>query len=392
MKKALSILLLPLLLLTSNHRSAAQQKFENTLELDKTTHDFGDIMISDGPVNCEFNVKNVSNQPVAIYNVISSCGCTNVEWTREPIAAGKTGKIKATYSNDEGGYPFDKTLTAYVAGVKQPIILKLRGISHEKKLPLSELYPIRFGDLGLKEVEIKAGNMQQGQQKSGEFQVANLGKSQLSLSFSNISEGLSVSVSPNPIPAGSIAKVSYTVNSSRKLWGKNFYYATPQINGKSQNAVITSPEQTAKKPAGTEAIQSDPNPRLGAGKPQIGIWAITKEDFSSWTKEQKNKGSNLSFENSTYSFGKVKAGTTIEAEFKLTNTGKSELIIYKVDSDSSRATTTIASKLAPSAKTTVKTSINTSGMQKGEVLILLTLTTNSPLRPLVNLYITGFID
>ena len=101
--------------LCSNYISAQTKteggitRIDGNVELDKTIHDFGDVMINDGPLSCTFNIKNISKQPMAIYNVVSSCGCTNVHWTREPIQAGGKGKISATYSNDEGPYPFEKT-------------------------------------------------------------------------------------------------------------------------------------------------------------------------------------------------------------------------------------------------------------------------------------------
>ena len=97
--------------LCSNYISAQTKteggvtRIDGNVEFDKTIHDFGDVMINDGPLSCTFNIKNISKQPMAIYNVVSSCGCTNVHWTREPIQAGGKGKISATYSNDEGPYP-----------------------------------------------------------------------------------------------------------------------------------------------------------------------------------------------------------------------------------------------------------------------------------------------
>ena len=109
---------------------------DNVIELNKTIHDFGDVLVSDGPLKCSFVVKNISDKPMAIYNVVSSCGCTGVKWTREPIMVGKTGKIAATFKNDQGAYPFDKTLTVYFSNIKKPVILHLRGIVHsEKKSP-----------------------------------------------------------------------------------------------------------------------------------------------------------------------------------------------------------------------------------------------------------------
>ncbi|MBR5833987.1 MAG: DUF1573 domain-containing protein, partial [Bacteroidales bacterium] len=88
-----------------------QVKIGDGIEIDKTVHNFGDIMLDSGPVSCTFTLKNTGDKAAVIYNVVTTCGCTNVEWTKEPIRPGQTGKISATYTNDEGPYPFDKSLT-----------------------------------------------------------------------------------------------------------------------------------------------------------------------------------------------------------------------------------------------------------------------------------------
>ena len=38
----------------------AQEKIGNVLEIDKTIHNFGDIMLDSGPVSCTFTFKNIS--------------------------------------------------------------------------------------------------------------------------------------------------------------------------------------------------------------------------------------------------------------------------------------------------------------------------------------------
>lgn len=101
--------------------------FGERAEFDKTVHDFGTISLKDGPQSCTFNVKNVGSDSLTIYTVVSSCGCTDVEWTRETLAPGQSGFIKATYSNDEGTFPFDKTVTVYLSDMRKPVILHLRG-------------------------------------------------------------------------------------------------------------------------------------------------------------------------------------------------------------------------------------------------------------------------
>ena len=133
----------------------AQEKIGESIEIDRTVHNFGDIILNSGPVSCTFTLKNVGTKPAVIYNVSSSCGCTDVTWTKEPLMPGKTGKVSVTYSNDEGAYPFDKSLTVYISDIKKPVILKVRGVSVAKKKPLAESYPVHFGVLGLKDKVFK---------------------------------------------------------------------------------------------------------------------------------------------------------------------------------------------------------------------------------------------
>ena len=368
----------------------AQNTFGGRVELDRTVHDFGDIQTSQGPVSCTYTVRNISKAPVTILNVISSCGCTDVQWTKESIPAGGKGTISATFKNEDGPFPFDKTLTAYFSDVKQPVVLHLRGIAHEKEPPVGELYPLHFGALGMRSAEIKAGNVLQGQQKSGEVKIANVGKAPVRIGFKDVDKGLSLSVSPETIPAGGTATLTYTITTDRTHWGKSWYYATPTVDGKPYRAVEVV--QTEKRPErGVEALVADPNPEIGAGKERIGVWTIIKEDFSALTKEQRAAGPNPMFASSTFSFGAVKAGTKVEAVFDASNIGKGELVIYKVDSDSRRITVTQVPKIKAGGKGTLKATLDTKGMASGEALFILSLTTNSPLRPIVNLYITGFI-
>ena len=397
MRKVLTYILASVFLMGSTlvafaQGSGADNTFGGVVRLDKIVHDFGDILVTDGPVTATFTATNVGDKPLVIYSVVSSCGCTDVDWTKQPLKPGEKGTIKATYKNDEGGYPFDKNLTVYFSEPKQPVILRLRGESHKKKLSLSELYTIRFGNLGFKEVDIKGGNLSQEQQKSGEFLVANLGTKPIQVKFSDMSSGLSLKLSENPIPAGGTAKLAYTVTADRNHWGKNYYYATPVVDGKTYKAVVRPAVEAVKEAAGTEAIVADPNPELGAGKSKIGIFTITKENFSSYTKEQRDSAPIPVAAENTFSFGKVKAGTKVKGSFEISNKGKSAFKVYKVDSESSKLVASAFNDIAPGSKGTLDVTLDTTSFPKGECLVILTLITNSPSRPIMNLFLTGWID
>jgi len=375
----------------ASEASIQPTRFSGTVEFDRTVYDFGDIQLSDGAVTCSFSMKNISAKPVVIYNVVSSCGCTGVKWSREPILPGKSGKITATYSNDEGPYPFDKTLTVYISDIRKPVILRLRGASHSKKLSLKEMFGTSFGDLAFKDADIKCGNLEQGQQKSGEVPIANLGKSPAKISFKDISEGLALNVIPNPIPAQGTAKMTYTITADRKRWGRNYYYATPLVNGMSFKAAVTETGEESPDSERGAMNATDVNGKVGAGKTKIGIWAFTKENFDGWSKEQLESGAEPMFSSSTCTFGKIRKGKKLDAIFELSNSGKSTFTTYKVDSDCSGTYDYSFPSMKPGEKGRCKVRLDTSGLPKGETLVILTLTTNSPLRPVINLYITGWI-
>lgn len=346
--------------------SAAQEKIAEGLEIDKTVHNFGDIMLDSGPVSCTFTLKNTGSKPAVIYNVTTTCGCTDVEWTREPIRPGGSGKIAVTYSNDEGPYPFDKSLTVYLSDVKKPVILKLRGVSMEKPKPLTELYPVGYGPFALKHSTMKCGNLEQGGQKSEAVMVANTSASPISIDFKDISENLKISVSPNPIPAGSTAEMSFTVTADKDLWGKNFYWATPVVNGKTY--------------------------KNGEGKEKIGIWAFTKDNFSDVTDDQKTNGPRPMFETSTFSFGRISKGETVHAEFTFKNQGKEIFKVHKVDVDACCYSHSFIPDAKPGENVTFRVHLDTKDMPAGETIAIVTLTTNSPLRPIVNLFIAGWLE
>ena len=62
----ISALILPLFLF-SPADIHAQEKIGEYIEIDKTVHNFGDILLDSGPVSCTFTVKNIGTKPLVIY-------------------------------------------------------------------------------------------------------------------------------------------------------------------------------------------------------------------------------------------------------------------------------------------------------------------------------------
>jgi hypothetical protein len=124
MKRVLFVLMT--ILLTSG-MVYAQQKEASITVVDSTMYDFGDINEADGPVSHTFTILNNGELPLVISKVVASCGCTTPEWTKEPIAPGKTGEVKVTY--DPKGRPnkFTKPVSIYSNGSTGSYTLTIKG-------------------------------------------------------------------------------------------------------------------------------------------------------------------------------------------------------------------------------------------------------------------------
>lgn len=338
----------------------AQERISNDLEIDKLIHNFGDVAIDEGPVSCEFKVKNTGKNPAVIYNVVTTCGCTKVDWTKEPIKPGESGKISVTFSNDEGPYPFDKNVTLYISGNQKPTILKLRGVSHETLSPIEELYPIHLGALGLKERKNNLGSFVQGSKKVETLIIANVSDKEAAIAFKSLSKHLSLTVNPTIIPAKSTAELKIEISSDKHLWGRNEYVAIPVVDGQEYD--------------------------------NISIYAFTRENFDNMTEAQISQASMPRMYNSTFAFGKTKAGSEITATFKLTNEGKSCFCVYKVDIDACRYSHSDIPVAEPGEDITFRVHLDTTDEPIGRYFKTVTLTTNSPNRPTINLFISGIIE
>lgn len=139
MKHLLSALILALCLLTAcnnssdgklstdlvtNPKSATQPSDKQpVITFDKTEHDFGTVLQGER-VTYSFHFTNTGSAPLLVSNVATSCGCTVGEFSKEPIAPGKDGIIKATY--DSKGHHGVQTRTLTVVSNTNPAQTTLR--------------------------------------------------------------------------------------------------------------------------------------------------------------------------------------------------------------------------------------------------------------------------
>ena len=103
----------------------AQKTAADVAKFTSETVDLGKIK-QGVPAVATFTVTNIGNEPLIIEQANPTCGCTMGDYTKSPIAPGKTGTITATY-NAAAMNHFDKHLTVKFAGVDEMKSITLTG-------------------------------------------------------------------------------------------------------------------------------------------------------------------------------------------------------------------------------------------------------------------------
>ena len=105
--------------------AATVVKASSYVKFKELSHDFGKIK-QNSPVTYNFVFTNITDKPVVIESATASCGCTTPVKPEAPVAKGKEDKITAGFNAAAAG-PFNKIIYVKVAGVDQPMELKITG-------------------------------------------------------------------------------------------------------------------------------------------------------------------------------------------------------------------------------------------------------------------------
>lgn len=88
----------PVLLNLGNSAVEAPEPELTTMQFEEYNYDFGEIKQGD-TVEHGFKFKNTGDFDLVIENVKPSCGCTALDWPKDPIAPGDGGIIKAQFNS-----------------------------------------------------------------------------------------------------------------------------------------------------------------------------------------------------------------------------------------------------------------------------------------------------
>lgn len=105
--------------------TSADKQTLTTVSLSKDKIDFGDFSWNERK-EVEVVVVNTGKVPLVINDVITSCGCTTVEYSKEPIKPSKSLNLKIKYQADHPEH-FNKTITVFCNTEDSPFRLVISG-------------------------------------------------------------------------------------------------------------------------------------------------------------------------------------------------------------------------------------------------------------------------
>lgn len=327
-------------------------------------HDFGDIREADGPAVFEFVVTNRTTRPVKILSVQASCGCTTPGWSKEAIAPGGTGFVKASY--DPKGRPgyFNKSLSVTTDWDGAAIALQIKG---NVVTPVSEKDPASFtvmkGHLLFKTNSFNLGKVFINRDpESVPFLLTNNSKDTIKF-IRSVGPAYIRVVMPRKVAPGEIASVKIIFDAKSK----------GQYGFVSENVeLVTNDSELPEK--------------------SFSVFATVEEYFPKLTNEELAKAPVLALSANMVRFGNVKEGVVLEREIKITNTGKKELIIRHAQSNCSCLLVTSGKRvLQPGQETSIKISLDTKG-RTGPQNKSVTLYSTDPQNPVQRITFTAGVN
>lgn len=101
-------------------------KKEASMKFQESVCDFGNVSLAKGKVSHDFTFVNTGNKNLVITGATVDCGCTKAEYSDEPVAPGKSGKVKITFSPNGRGH-FSKKITLRTNGNPRRVHLVIKG-------------------------------------------------------------------------------------------------------------------------------------------------------------------------------------------------------------------------------------------------------------------------
>ena len=317
------------------------------LSSNKETHNFGQIEWK-RPVTVEYTITNTGNQPLVLTNVTTSCACSVADWTKEPIAPGGKGIVKASFDAKALGH-FEKTVGIYSNATPNLIYLKFIGEVVQEIKDYTKTHPYAIGNIRIDRDELAFPDVYHGQKPTMTFSIANLSDRPYEPVLMHLPPYLKMEAEPKVLLKGKKGTVKLTLDASQL---KDY--------GLTQTSVYLS------RFSGDKVSEDN----------EIPVSAILLPDFSRMTA------------NDSLNAPAIRISETDIDLSLIANAGKTPLVISKLQVfNSSVGVSLKKTVLPPDGMTKLKVTIRKRDVGNKKHHLRILMITNDPLRPKVEINI-----
>ena len=349
--------------------AVAMMAQQPVITFERTEHDFGKINEADGKVTTIFTFKNEGMEPLVLSNVRASCGCTTPKWPRQPIEAGQTGEITVTYNPNGRPGRFTKTGTITSNATEPTTRVTIKGEVIPKPVKPVDNYPVKMGDLSLKNKSVDFGKLNDHAEKTQEIEYANQTDHEITVDIVPAKgqgkhlQAIVTLATVQPKQTGKIQIVLQTENMN--IYGPQEGSFLMVVNGKQEQK--------------EEFV--------------INVKAEVEEDFSKLTPEDRRNAPILDVATAV-NMGTIAKGTVGKRTIELTNVGFNALKIRKVMANG-KELRALANKTeiknGKSAQLKIEV-LPAEDLKPGNYSRQIVLITNDPAKPKVNVTVNWTIE
>ncbi len=326
------------------------QSVNPSMVFDEETFDYGKIDEKGGSVEHKFVFTNTGSTPIIINNVSASCGCTNPDWSKNPVAPGGKGFVSAVFNPLGRPGIFNKSITITSNAENSPVIIHILGEVIEKLPTIEEKYRYVMDEIRLNTSNVHFSDIFSNETKTMEIGIVNTSDKNVEVTFDknrNIPPYITTVIKPQTLKPGDVGTIFITYNATLKNdWDYVYDRIFLSVNG------VYNPNN------------------------KITVSAVIKEKF---TEEQLKNPPAIEFLNDmVYDFGTIKQGDKIEYSFNFKNTGKTDLIIRKTKASCGCTAISPQDKvIKPGQESNIKVIFDSNG-KSGTQTKTITVITNIP--------------
>ncbi len=295
---------------------------QGVLQFDYQKFNFGNINEKGGRVFHAFRFINLGQGPLIIKNVQTSCGCTNTTWPRNPIQAGDSGVVMASFDPDGRQGEFDKTILVQTDGSPINATLTIKGHVYASKYNFTDTYKYQYGNLAVITNSLSFPKVKNNSYDSTEIGLYNMSNKRIYV-YKIEAPGNVEAIKPyDNMPPNTDMRIKVRYYPRKPIeYGQN----------RQEMRIFTNDDSLPIK--------------------KFYISANVVEDFSVLSKKDLKKAPKIQLSATEVDLGNVPLFNSPVATFSITNKGKNDLIIRKVVRSCSCLNPELDQTIIPKGKT-----------------------------------------